>query len=245
MDRERTMSYSTLAAAAALGAASSMHCITMCGPLVVAGCARGGKKSKSALAYLSGRFVSYAAIGGLAGGLGGALVVARETSREVRIAIGLFLAISVAIAGLRWLRRPGAPPFIRLRRAPKPSGLFVRIARFVPASGLGLGLATGFFPCGALASGLVVAAASGSAWSGSLAMLAFAAASAPALLLTALFGKGAAEWISSRARGARPAIGVALLGLAGWLAVSPFLGEKDEHAGCSCESTHVVEAAER
>lgn len=229
------MSLATFAAAAALGAASSMHCITMCGPLVVAGCARGGKKSKSALAYLSGRFVSYAAVGGLAGGLGASLVVGREASREVRIAIGLFLAISVAIAGIRWLRRPGAPPLVRLGRPSKP-GLFLKMARFVPSSGLGLGLSTGLFPCGALASGLVVAAASGSALSGSIAMLAFAAASSPALFLTALFGKSIADWIASRARGARPAIGVALLGLSGWLAVAPFLGDKHEHAGCSCEA---------
>lgn len=239
------MNLASLSAAALLGAASSAHCIAMCGPLVVAGCAsnRGGRRS--AVGYLAGRFLSYGAVGALAGGIGAPLVVAASTSREVRILVGFLLAIPIAIVAIRWMRNPASKKLIRLARKPSsPGRLFVALSRFIPSRGMGLGVATGFFPCGALASGLVVAAASGSALGGGLAMLAFAAASAPALLLVALFGNQTAHWLgrASWIGRARPIVGVGLLGLALWLATAPFLSGNHPSGGaaCSCESEHAA-----
>lgn len=239
------MTAETIAAAAALGAASSLHCIAMCGPLVMAGCARERGGRRSTLAYLAGRLVSYAGVGALAGGIGGPLVVAAGASREIRILVGLLLAISVGFAAIRWIRGAQGSTLVRLGRKPsKIAASFSSLARFIPSRGLGLGLATGLFPCGALASGLVVAAASGSAQGGAVVMSAFALASAPALAVVALVGENAAAWARVRIGRARPVVGVALLGVAGWLAVSPWLGARHASgsAACSCEASHAAEA---
>lgn len=239
------MNFSSLSAAALLGAASSAHCIAMCGPLVVAGCARSRGGRRSAFGYFAGRFLSYAFVGAAAGGIGAPLVVAASTSREVRIVIGFLLGLSIAVAALRWMRNPEVKELIRLRRKPSSSGkALLAMARFIPTRGIGLGMATGFFPCGALAAGLVVAAASGSALGGSLSMFAFAAASAPALLIVALFGDKAARWLAERSwiERARPVIGTLLLGLAFWLAIGPWLSA--EHptgtAECGCETEQAI-----
>lgn len=240
--------FAILTASALLGIASSAHCIAMCGPLVVAGCARAKGGGRSTFGYLGGRLVSYAVVGGIAGSIGGPLVVAASTSREVRIAMGWLLAASVAWVAIKWMRKPAKTGLIGLRTKPAaPSRVQLLLARLVPARGIGLGLATGLFPCGALASALVVAATTGTAYGGALAMSAFALASAPALLALALFGKNAVAWVGTKAwiEKARPAMGVALLGLAAWLGVSPLLGghHRPEGAACSCDAEHGAEVA--
>lgn len=234
------MILATISTAAALGAASGAHCITMCGPLVVAGCAHGRGGGRAAIGYFAGRFVSYGAVGALAGSIGGPLVAMAEASREVRIVVSGILALSIAVAALKWLRPSSSPKLVRLGRQKAPSSFFSKLARFVPMRGVGLGLATGFFPCGALAAGLLVAASSGTAHGGALSMFAFAAASAPALVGMVLFGDRAAKWIGAHAGRARPIIGVALLGLAGWLAITPWLSaaHAPASAACSCETRH-------
>lgn len=231
----------TLVAAALLGLASSVHCVAMCGPLVLAGCAGGKGGGRATLGYLAGRLVSYAAVGAIAGSIGGPIVVAASTSREVRVAIGWILALSVAWVAIRWLRKPSQEKLVGLRAKPaSPSKLQLWLVRWVPARGIGLGLATGLFPCGALASALVVAATTGSGHGGALAMMAFALASAPALLAVALFGKGAIAWLGKKAwvNKVRPVMAVALLGVAGWLGISPMwkAHHPSKGAHCSCET---------
>jgi len=241
--------FATLAAAALLGLASSVHCVAMCGPLVVAGCARGKGGGRTTLGYLGGRLVSYAAVGAIAGSIGGPIVVAASTSREVRVVIGWLLALSVAWVAVRWLRTPSKTGLVALRAKPAaPSKLQLLLARWVPARGIGLGLATGLFPCGVLASALVLAATAGSAHGGALSMAAFSLASAPSLLAVALFGKGAMSWLGKKAwvAKARPVMGVALLGVAGWLGISPMLKahHPSQAAHCSCETESAAPHAE-
>ena len=57
-----------LAAGLALGIAGSLHCVAMCGPLVLAAAPRG----RRAAWYHAGRWSVYVAMGVAAGALGGA-----------------------------------------------------------------------------------------------------------------------------------------------------------------------------
>lgn len=230
------MTLATLAAAAALGGASGVHCIAMCGPLAIAGCSRrgGGVDRRAAIGYFAGRLASYAA-GGAVAGVIGRPIVAHATSRELRLVVGIVLAATVAWAALRWLRDGSSPRLVALRRPARPSPVTAVLARVVPARGLGLGLATGAFPCGALAAGLLAAASSGSPSGGALAMIAFSLASAPSLLLALMLGQRTSRWLSARGRHARRAVGVVLLGVAGWLAVSPWLATRTGPPGCACD----------
>lgn len=227
-----------LAAASLLGFVSSAHCITMCGPLVIAGCSR-QKSTQSTALYIAGRLFSYTSLGALAGGIGGAVLASFLGSEKTRIAVGLLLGISVAWAALHWMR-PASNGLLSLRKKPAPPSRWtLTLVRLLPTRGLGLGLATGLFPCGALASALLLSTASGSALRGALSMSAFALASAPALILTAAFGKRVLGYLAGKAwmKQARPIGGVLLLGLAGWLAVTPWLSSHHgDGAGCSCDS---------
>jgi sulfite exporter TauE/SafE len=93
----------------------------------------------------------------------------------------------VAIAALReayraW--RPRPRELVTLGKRPKRSLAF--ITSLLPRRGLALGIATGFLPCGMLLSAWLIAAATRNPAGGALVMVVFAAASAPALLITAL-----------------------------------------------------------
>jgi sulfite exporter TauE/SafE len=123
----------------------------------------------------------------------------------VRAAVSIGLGLILVGLALVRLRRPAD--------APLQIGLGPR--RAVSIGGLGLGVATGFLPCGALVPAWLLAAASGRALDGAAAMAAFALASLPGAPLGA--------WLLRRAgRLASPslaALGGALAGL--WLLLRP------------------------
>jgi sulfite exporter TauE/SafE len=83
-----------------------------------------------------------------------------------------------------------------------------------------LGLLLGLLPCGLVYGALAVAAATGSALSGALAMLAFAAGTAPALMSIGVIGRAFGVRLSGRWQRAPLAINtlvVGLLALRAWL----------------------------
>jgi hypothetical protein len=173
------------------------HCAGMCGPFVIAQVAGdppgGGHLARLAgaalLPYHLGRATGYAALGALAGGAAGLLSSALSRGL-LALPLGLAAVVMLAQAGRRLplpallrlplphFRAPGLGPASRLLHAPPG-----------PARGLLLGLALSAMPCGLLYGALAGAAAAGSALAGALAMLAFAAGTAPALMGVALLGR--------------------------------------------------------
>jgi sulfite exporter TauE/SafE len=159
---------SAVLAALATGLLGSLHCAAMCGPLAIAGCRARG----DTLRYLLGRAVSYATVGAALGLFG------RRAVDLVPARLAVFVvAAALAWRGVSLLRAPGQLVQIRLVRD---------VGSLLPSSGLGLGLATGFLPCGLLLPAWLLAASTESAPLGAVVMLAFAFASTGGLLLPLL-----------------------------------------------------------
>ncbi|HEX6810818.1 MAG TPA: sulfite exporter TauE/SafE family protein [Planctomycetota bacterium] len=156
------------------GAANSLHCACMCGPLAVA--FHGG--TKGACSYHLGRTVAYGALGVVLGGLGcaaGSSEIGAPTAWVAFVlAAGLLL---LALAGERGaIAIPGLGNAIQR--------VMARTRALPPAwRALLLGLCTPLLPCGLLWAACAGAAVAGSAPAGGSVMLGFALGSLPLLLL--------------------------------------------------------------
>lgn len=204
-----------LLAAAAAGLVSSPHCAAMCGPLAVAACEapRRSESLRAGARYALGRLTSYLVTGALAGALGSGLVRALR-GEGVQRAVSLALAAGLALAAWRVLRTRPAPALAQLGRS--------RARPRVPAAVMGL--LTGLLPCGALASGLLIAAGAGAWWSGALAMGVFATASSPGLLAVLLPATGLRAVLGGAATPARRRVGAAVLLVAAcWVGARPWV----------------------
>lgn len=175
------------------------HCTTMCGPFVLAQSAAtadstlaGGVLRRlsgaALLPYHLGRAIGYTTLGLLAGGLGGLLA---QASGFRWLAAGL-----LALAALLMLAQASSTLAALLPRLPAPRlpvALERRMGALLAAPtgwrGVRLGLLLSALPCGLLYAALAGAAASGSALAGGLAMLAFVAGTAPALMAVAFLGR--------------------------------------------------------
>ena len=193
------LAWLALAAGATAGAASIPHCAGMCGPLAAFACrAPRGDASQltRVLAYQGGRLFGYTSLGVAAGALGHGVSLAMP-ERYVQALLSWTLAVALGTAAYRAFRasRPRSVPVsapLTIGRAPRTPSLAERLLGRVLDAPLLLGLLTALLPCGALASGLLVAAGTATPIHGALAMTGFALASGPALALAA--------WAVSHAR---------------------------------------------
>jgi sulfite exporter TauE/SafE len=223
-----------LAAMLALGLASGLHCVGMCGGIVAAFSARRAipivaERRPWPLALHAGRISTYALLGAAAGALGGAVPLMQGAlpaqtmlfvlANAALILAGLYLAGAGRLLGrLEGLAAP-------LWRRVQPTALRLTQGR-TPLAAFGAGLLWGLLPCalvyGALAAATLAAGAAG----GALAMLAFGLGTLPWLL-----GAGAIAW---RLRRWRVPAGVFVLGMGVFgLARSTQLGEA-VRAGLLC-----------
>jgi len=145
----------------AIGLATSLHCVAMCGPLACALRVR-------PLEYHLGRLLSYSLAGALCGALGQGLV-SMIKSPPMRVLPWVLAAILV-IVGLGLEKRLPQPRLL--------AGLLLRIRLHHS-----LGLLTPLLPCGPLWLLLAAAAASGTWHEGVLVMATFAAGTIPLPLL--------------------------------------------------------------
>lgn len=156
------------------GAANSLHCACMCGPLALA--FEGG--AGGACAYQLGRAGAYGTIGVALGGLGGVLGASALAAPSAWVAFVLAAGLVVlATIGERGaLAIPGLGG--ALQRA------LARTRTWSPAWRAGaLGLATPLLPCGLLWAACAGASVAGSPIAGGGVMLGFALGSLPLLLL--------------------------------------------------------------
>lgn len=228
-----------LALGLAGAAGSGLHCAPMCGPFVLAQAgARLGRvpvaclverhrfSSALLLPYHAGRAVTYGVLGALAGLTGGALA-ALPWLGWLRGALLLIAALGFLAEALRRLTRrwvwhvPALPWPARARLV--VGGVAARLDPGSWRGSLGLGLVLGLLPCGFLYAALTVAAASGSALIGGLGLAAFALGTAPALMLTALAGRGLAGMWQQAAARLLPVVMIGNAALLGALAVANFV----------------------
>lgn len=173
------------------GLLTSLHCLGMCGPIVLAyaatshGAAQAHNTSaafKLHAAYNAGRIMSYIVLGVLAGLLGIALGAMLSDMAEV---IAIAGGIIMIIAGIGMLGFIAVPSFFITGKAGtmlrKLHGALLR--KRTLTSKFALGLLTPLLPCGILYAMFAKASASGSVASSALTMATFGFGIVPALLL--------------------------------------------------------------
>lgn len=184
-----------------LGLVSSLHCMQMCGPIVLSySVALDQLKSPATrpsgtllfghLAYNAGRILTYAALGAAAG-LAGKTVGLIGRLAGVSSALAIIGGVLMLIAGLVMF---GALPaaqalggnFFRIT-----SGFLRPLSKLISSASVGkrflLGLALGLLPCGLIYAALLRALATGSALWGAVTMAAFGAGTCGALLAVGIF----------------------------------------------------------
>lgn len=221
-----------LIAGIALGLVSSAHCVTMCGPLMLALRQQtAGRGARSALVcYHVGRIAAYAALGAAAGGIGRALATG-SVGRALSIAAGLTLiAMAIGRAGGSLSTRVASFLGPKLGRA--SVALHRHYDRRPLLSATAAGVLNACLPCGVLYAAIAAAPLGGDAWSSALFMAAFGAGTVPLLVsawgLTGLMsGLARARW-----RYAAPAV----LAVVGLLLVGRGVRELHVHAAVTADT---------
>ena len=156
------------------GAANSVHCACMCGPLALAF----GGGGRAATAYQLGRTSSYALVGSILGGTGAAIGSANFGVPSATTAY-------VLAAGLVVLALLGERGAMKIPLLSRLLGKVTQKGRALsPAMrALLLGATTPLLPCGLLWSACAGAAVAGSALAGAEVMAGFALGAVPLLLL--------------------------------------------------------------
>ncbi len=181
---------------------SIAHCAPMCGPFVLAQVSRNWARLKMhemcprqrvqqglLLPYHAGRLVTYAGLGALAAASSDVLgsVPGLGVLPGLLLLAGAVLLLGQAMARLA----PSSAWALHLpaRGSASLSRLAGRIDRnSVPGAFL-FGVVLGFLPCGFLYAAVAVAASSGQAEIGALAMLAFGLGTVPSLMLLGVLGQ--------------------------------------------------------
>ncbi len=177
----------------ALGLVTSVHCVSMCGPLVLTYAVKDGgegslrQRMVPHVAYQGAKIVSYILVGLLLGAIGSIFDLAGIRGWVTLLAGAFMLVFALQMTG----RFPAL-----MRLTPRPPKALVRaisaLRRRAASEGdtddgrlalpVAFGLLTGLMPCGPLQSAQLTAAASGSAVSGALAMFGFGLGTAPLML---------------------------------------------------------------
>jgi len=179
----------------ALGLASGLHCLGMCGGIVTAFSTTRVLQPRARLLpnqllFNAGRIASYSAAGLVAGATGALF----HGSSVLYIAVNVLLVfVGLHLVGLRtplqWLERLGAPLWRRL--APLA-------ARAFNANAFAGGLLWGLIPCGLVYGALGAAALGGSPARGAAAMAAFGLGTLPWLLAAGVAAARLRGWIQRR-----------------------------------------------
>jgi len=179
------MSYHTLAFF--MGLFGSLHCVAMCGPLMVALPLSHGARWKvgvQLLVYQVGRVSVYTLLGLLVGALGNSVGL-RGWQQFLSLASGLLL-IGIGIFTL-WGRH--VPAVARMQeRVAAPLTRWIGYWLYRPGGYLVVGCLNGLLPCGMVYMALAAALNADSVQGGGLFMLLFGLGTWPAMLLTATMG---------------------------------------------------------
>src|SRR5260370_37929079 len=168
-----------------LGLGSSLHCVQMCAPIVLAFSLPSSRPEalRAQVHYNAGRILTYAALGALAGALGGGIGL---LGRMAGLASGarVFAGSAMIVAGILTIGLVPSNSLVNIQNR----GIAKRFSKLIgrrllaPKGKFTLGLTLGFLPCGLVYAALLKAVDYGSALAGALTMLAFGAGTAVALL---------------------------------------------------------------
>jgi len=174
-----------LGAIFALGLAGSLHCLGMCGPIVLSySVSLRGPRPAAHAAYNAGRIATYMLLGALAGAAGRAIGLLGQLA-GLASAARICAGAAMIIAGIAMFRVLPGNSLVRIR----PRGITQHFSQIIGKLILSpgarnkftLGALLGFLPCGMIYAALLKALESGSAVAGALTMLAFGLGTAGAL----------------------------------------------------------------
>lgn len=160
-----------------IGLLTSLHCVGMCGGIMMSQSITTISNSKMSamkpsIMYNLGRVVSYTILGGLVGALGSVFSLNISTQASISLIAGLFMVImGFNMAGYSAFRGLNIKlPWSKCNSKKSGSTPFV------------VGLINGFMPCGPLQTMQLYALASGSALKGATSMFIFAIGTVPLML---------------------------------------------------------------
>ncbi len=172
-----------------VGLVGSLHCIGMCGPIVLALPGQGKSNLKfliSRVLYNFGRVIAYSILGMLIGVLGIGVRLAGYQSR-LSLALGIIVLIGVLIPTHFFSKLFSGG--IWKRMGDSFNRLWFRLSKKSTASSMLLiGLLNGFLPCGFVYFGLVGAASTPSVVTSAAYMALFGIGTIPVMLATAYAG---------------------------------------------------------
>ncbi len=200
-----------------LGLAGSLHCVAMCGPLMLAlplGAAARWQVLGQTLVYQFGRISTYIVLGILFGLLGKGIALA-GFQQALSIFAGLLL-LTAAFFAVEWERATLAVPGIRqlTRWVQQQIGRLMR--RYPRGAALGVGMLNGLLPCGLVYAAIAGAISTTSSWMGGVFMAVFGLGTLPLLLVLMTTGQRFSPGWRKKLRFVQPA----LLILAGALLLS-------------------------
>jgi len=213
------MTFLEFTAIFALGLAGSLHCLGMCGPIVLSySVALRGPRPAAHLAYNSGRILTYMLLGAVAGTAGRAIAI---VGKLAGLASGarIFAGAAMIVAGIAMIGLLPSNSLVKISRRSVGKRLMQSIGRLIlgPAvrSKFTLGLVLGFLPCGLIYAALLKALESGGPVAGALSMLAFGLGTATTLfgagLLSSIAGARLGQWSNRVAAVSVMIFGVILL----------------------------------
>lgn len=176
-----------------LGLVTSLHCVSMCGPMVVTYALKGSDDSSVAgklvpnVAYQLAKIASYMMVGLALGAVGSMFDLGAVRPYVMVAAGGFMIVLALGMTGrFPWAARltPRPPRFLikaftRVRRRAADDAATGRSSLATPVT---FGLLTGLMPCAPLIAAQLQAAASGSPLTGALGMMAFGIGTAPLML---------------------------------------------------------------
>ena len=176
-----------------VGLVTSIHCVAMCGPLVLTYAVKGAgggsfaKRMFPHFAYQGAKILSYMLVGLLLGSLGSLFDLGGLRGWVTVFAGALMVVLGVQMTGkvpaLKCLAIKPPKVFVKtlssLRKRAVADEASGRVSIATPIT---FGLLTGLMPCGPLMTAQVAAAGTGSAVNGALAMLGFGLGTAPLML---------------------------------------------------------------
>lgn len=204
-------------AAFILGLAGSLHCVAMCGPLMLA-IPLGGQAHRQlfgwTLVYQAGRVVMYGLLGLLFGLLGKGVALA-GFQQGLSVLAGILMLVAAFFAA-EWERMALRTPGLRTLTQWVQRSINRLMQEHPGGAALSIGMLNGLLPCGLVYAAIAGAISTTSGWEGAAFMLMFGLGTLPLLLI--LMGTG--QRFSSSWRQKFRLIQPALLVLVGVLLLS-------------------------
>ena len=154
-----------------LGFIGSLHCLTMCGPLLL--WVHGNRPQSQQILYHGSRILTYMVLGVMAGFMGKAIQWG-SSQQILSLVVGALILLSVWLAANKNSSSPLSWVYQKLTRWQ---------TRKRPANMFTWGILNGLLPCGLTYVAIAAAMTQANPWQGALYMLVFGLGTVPALTL--------------------------------------------------------------